>query len=314
MRMTGLPAALKGWIESGVEQMDIGSESVGHIKLRLKERRPDRTWVDLAEWLRSVLNSLSDRARYICIIDEFPIFVDVLLGRSEEEGIRFLRWFRAARQSITSVRFLLGGSINVEARLARLGESALLNDLEVLRVRPFPEAVADRFVMTLLRDNLEADEPAMREVTRSILEHVGQGVPFYLQLVTSQVVDAITIDGMPLDADTVRSIYEARVLGPDCRLRFDHYRSRLREYYTADDQSRAHAILDLLSDGGDHDESEMIERIEAEGAGLRDEVMRVVEQLETDFYVERVDGRVRFLHRILADWWRLNIRPYSRRR
>jgi len=183
--------------------------------------------------------------------------------------------------------------------------------LEVVRLRPFTDATSRAFVKERLAENLNVPPADVDDATEAICDAVGAGVPFFLQLVMSQVADAARIDGLPLTPDTVRLVYQERVLGPDCKSRFDHYRSRLKDYYDPDDETRARLVLCYLSDGGKHEESELLAALDAHGLGDPDgeAAGRVLAQLETDYYVVRRGSAVRFLHRVLADWWRVNIRP-----
>lgn len=300
--LKGLPAAAARWIRSGLEQFEVGASSIGHVKLSLREARPKEDWVALG----GIVTDLPASNRYLIILDEFPIFVSTLFKRSEELGTRFLQWFRATRQSLDRIHFLLGGSINLESSLAHRGLSALLNDLEIFRLRPFNSDVSTNFVTDLLLGKF-ADTPGdiVNNVASEVCSVVGQGVPFYLQLVTSHVVDAIRIEGASMNAEMVQAVYKEKILGPDCRTRFDHYRSRLKDYYEPDDETRARIILHILADGINHDEGDVLDELKKYGLGAKGE--DVLAQLEIDYYLERRNGKVRFLHRILADWWRVNI-------
>jgi hypothetical protein len=315
-RIKKLPSLLGKWIQGSIEQIEIGNVAAGHIKLALSKERPNQDWLSLAGLVTDLLNTLPNSTSYLVIIDEFPIFVASLFSQPGDIGPRFLQWFRAARQSIENVHFLVGGSVNLETSLARSGNSALINDLEVFRLRPFSEKLAQQFVHNLLHDKLECSTSEMEQLVNEVCSVVGPGVPFFLQVVAGQLVDAIRIEGAPASPETARWVYEDRVLGPDCRTRFDHYRSRLSDYYHPEDETRARIILGVLTDGEKHDESEVVNRLIAHGldSGTGAETELVMDQLEADYYIERRAGTVRFLHRILADWWRLNIRTTKRRR
>ncbi len=314
-RLKRLPSQLGQWLRC-VEQLEIGNAAIGQIKLALRQDRPDKDWLALGGLVTDVLGALPTSTSYLVIIDEFPIFVSALFRQSEEVGVRFLKWFRAMRQSIRHVHFLVGGSINLETSLARRGHSALINDFEVLRLRPFPPELTRRFVRQLLEGRVECSPMQLKGLIAEVCSVVGPGVPFFVQVVTGQLIDAIQIDGAPASPETLRWVYQSRVLGPDCRTRFDHYRSRLGDYYLPDDERRARVILDVLSDGSDHEEEEVIDQLIDHDLESDDgeHAARVIDQLEADYYIERRSGSIRFLHRILADWWRMNIRPPRRKR
>ena len=308
-RIKSIPAAIADWIRGALSQVEAGVESVGQIKLALREGRPDRGWQELGGLVVDLFQAFSE-AQYLVVLDEFPIFVESLFRHSEADAVQFLRWFRATRLSLRNVHFLLGGSINLETSLARRGHSALVNDLDVFRLRPFHDRLARDFVDGLLAEHLDTGQ----KLGQPICEVVGQGVPFYLAMVTAQVLDAIRIEDYPAVAETVHRIYHDRVLGPDCRSRFDHYRSRLKEYLEPEDEQRARLILCRLAHGPQREEV-LLAEVAAHGleTGPEPAGERVLSQLEADYYVIRQDGQVRFLHRILADWWRINIPAPARR-
>ncbi len=313
-RLKSLPSQIRQWLGGSIEQIEIGNVAAGHIKLALSKERPNHDWLSLGGLVTDLLGALPTSKRYLVIIDEFPIFVSALFSQSSDLAARFLKWFRATRQSTEHVHFLVGGSINLETSLARRGQSALINDLEVFRLRPFSNELASRFVRHLLQEKLGCSPEEEEDLVTEVCSVVGPGVPFFLQVLTGQVVDAIHIEGAPATPGTVRWIYQDRVLGPDCRTRFDHYRSRLGDYYNPDDEIRARVILGMLADGNYHEEDEVLKRLSGCGLDPSDgDNERVIDQLEADYYIERRSGAMRFLHRILADWWRMNIRSTKRK-
>jgi hypothetical protein len=140
-KLKEMPGALARWLTSGIERIEVGGAGVGELKLALRDGLQDKArWPDLAEELLGHLERYE--GRLLLSIDEFPMMVGNMLDRNEDVGVHFLRWFRAVRQQRAGsrVRFLLGGSVNIEPRLEALGQQALINDLQRYYLEPIPYA------------------------------------------------------------------------------------------------------------------------------------------------------------------------------
>ncbi len=310
-KLKKVPAEFLNWIKGGLEEVELGASSIATMRLKLSAARPAADWRDLGDMVCEAIRALPIEDRYLIVLDEFPIFLQALLQENEEDAEKFLQWFRATRMTLERTRFLVGGSINLETTLEHRGMSALINDLEVVRLRPFGDSVAREFTHGLLEPCLDVATGDREQVALAILDRIGEGVPFFLQLLSGEVSDAINIEGREPSIATVNFVYEQRVLGPDCRSRFAHYRSRLREYYHGDDELRARLILCKISDYHAHDLDDIVALLIAldldQLGGTQTE--RIVRRLESDYYIEQRGGKIKFLHRVLADWWRVNIRP-----
>lgn len=95
------------------------------------------------------------------------MMIATMLERGPEGAAHFLRWFRSIRQRRDTghVRFLLGGSVNIEPRLERLGQQALLNGLERVSIEPFARPRAVEFVAAVLATEALPTRPV--SLTRS---------------------------------------------------------------------------------------------------------------------------------------------------
>jgi hypothetical protein len=309
-----IPTALAKWAAGVLESIELETEPLGQVRISLRNNRPAETWQELAEVTLQALNSLPPEDHYLIILDEFPMFLEALFRKSADTATKFLQWFRAARQSVDSARFLIGGSVNLESILTRRGLSSLINDLEIVRLRPFTPLTAEEFTRLLLSSELGYSPEQVEQSAQTICNLVGEGVPFYLQMLASHLVDAIRIEGHPLGPETVVFVYNERVLGPDCKTRFDHYRSRISAHYLGDDADCAKIILCQLSDREWHTDESLVTAVTAAGVPSGAErIESVLSQLEVDYYIQRRDGKSAFIHLILADWWRFNIRPPARR-
>lgn len=94
-------------------------------------------WQDLGDALLRVLRETEQR--WVFLIDEVPLFVLALLGQSRERARTFLNWFRESRidnGANLSVRWLLAGSIGLDAVAARERLGDTINDLAIEPLGP----------------------------------------------------------------------------------------------------------------------------------------------------------------------------------
>jgi hypothetical protein len=131
----------------------------------------------------------------VFFLDEFPMMID-RMARSEkhrEDAKLMLYWLRAlrVRPDLTNVRFLIAGSIGIGRVLNELGEIAAINDFESLKLDPFTPKIASDFL-----DALAASEniPLTQPNKRKMLEVIGTPVPYFLQIIFSEVSKAHLLD------------------------------------------------------------------------------------------------------------------------
>jgi hypothetical protein len=292
-----LPGALFKWISGAVEEVGIGETK---LKLRDSLTRDD-SWQELAEQLLSHLHGYP--GWLLLIIDEFPMMISNFLRSDEAEALRFLRWYRAQRISPSAkrLRFLLGGSVNIEPTLEHLASEALLNDLERFRVDPLDQEDAILFV----REVLAAEGAIYEEATpEEIVRVVGTGVHFFLHVLMSECLSEARRKGTTVIRDVVAQIYESRVLGPQSRARFSHYQSRIKTHYGPLEEP-ARIVLAALTHRQPLTVLDVRKfLIEAQHADA--DFDRLLVLLEGDYYIIREGDTLQFQSKFLRDWWLRN--------
>ena len=144
----------RGWgLVSGVFGK-IDEIDVGGFKLALRQSDPD--WQE--NW-RQHGDRFLTQARNTClpilfIVDEFPDML-INLSRENEALLReFLAWFRTQRLNPApardSIRWLVGGSVNLASILDALGMVDLINDLEDIPLPPLSNRNIDDFLTEML--------------------------------------------------------------------------------------------------------------------------------------------------------------------
>ena len=295
-----LPKA--GWaaFRKTVEEVEIHK-----FKVKLKEQvRPH--WQESGEELFERIQK-SDK-RLLFILDELPMMIDAMARTHDgrEEAIAMLRWFRALRVSpkCENVRFAIAGSIGIGHVLNQLGEVASINDIEQLRLAPFPRKVAADLIDRLAKSNRIEISAGSR---KRMLDLLGTFVPYFIQVLFSEIVKVHKIDHKKITPKRVEQIYRDKVLGIDCKTYFDHYYGRLRAYYEPQEERVIKHTLRRLAT------TESLQRsfcYQIYRDGLREKASadgfsHLMANLENDFYIsfDSEADSYSFACKILRDWW-----------
>jgi hypothetical protein len=139
-----------------------------------------------------------------------------------------------------------------------------------------------------------------------MLDVIGTPVPYFLQIIFSEVSKSLLFDGEAITPRKVELIYRDKVLGVDCKTYFDHYYGRLRNYYQPHEEKAVKRILRELAVVGAMTRDACFQFYNLEVAAADLEAFNLLmTDLENDFYV-RFDGEKRqyqFSCKLLRDWW-----------
>lgn len=282
-------------------------EEVDLFKLKVKLREKLRSrWQEQGEELFKRIAESPHSV--IFILDEFPMMIDRMARAAShrEEAKTMLRWLRRLRQSpeLKNIRFLIAGSIGIGHVLNDLGEIASINDFEQVRLEPFPPRIAGALLDELSATHSISLSPACKA---RMLKLIGTPVPYFLQVIFSEVAKTHAQDGEPVTPKRVEQIYRDKVLGVDCKTYFDHYYGRLRDYYEpAEEKAVKRMLRELALVGGlTRDACHQFYREEIGRAADIEDFNRLMTDLENDFYI-RFDAEARryeFASKLLRDWW-----------
>ena len=306
----------EGWeLISGVLGK-VDAIGVGGFKLALRESDPDwrRNWRQHGDTF--LARARSTGAPILFIIDEFP---DMLLNlsRENERLLReFLAWFRTQRQNPAptrdSVRWLVGGSVNLSGTLDALGLVDLINDLEDISL----PLLTDRDIETFVEDMLgERDVPFDDDVPQRLIARLGRPIPLFMQMATQDLHRLWKREQRRIVAMDVDTVFDAMIVGSAARTRLQHFHSRIKQYYADPKRSIAHALLGQIS----------VSKSGLRRATLRRETERALADfgaplsaherkqifnqllldLENDFYIVEVEEEIYdFASGVLKSWWR----------
>jgi uncharacterized protein len=298
--LTYFPTELWSRFRETVEEVELYK-----FKVKLK-RQLERTWRQGGEELFDRIAKWNETL--VFILDELPMMIDFMsrTPQGRAEAVALLRWFRALRMSPArgNVRFVVAGSIGLGQILSDLGEVASVNDLEQLRLQPFPEKTAAALIDNLSKAEKVQLSPACR---RKILTLVGTHVPYFLQVLFSEVAKCHKQDGDAVTPKLIERIYHEKVLGVDCKTYFDHYYGRLRAYYQPGEERAIKTLLRELATkvSLQRDICFQVYKHALGTPATEDGFSHLMTNLENDFYV-RFDPAAscyEFSCKILRDWW-----------
>lgn len=175
------------WFNSWMERRKLSIKKIEAPGAAIELERVEHPWQREAEHLFDKL--ATSEARWLFLIDELPNLVLALYER-DPSGARartFLQWFRAQRQRPAlqeRVRFVLAGSIGLDAITHRIAGSAAINDLLDWRLGPFPADTARAFLVRVADSH---DMLLVPEVVEKLLEETEWLIPYHLQILVSEL-------------------------------------------------------------------------------------------------------------------------------
>ena len=275
---------------------------IAEIKIGLKERI-EKDWQNLGKILLKHAEQVDGKV--ILMIDEFPLMIKRMLKGKDKEAVEvFLHWFRSFRigpDALENVRFIIGGSIGIEHVLAQAGAVASMNDLDRIKVEPFPRDVAKSLVDGLFKNQ---SITVGDDVIEQVLQEVEIFVPFFLQLIVSETSKLARDKKENISSSLVSEAYRERVISVESRTYFEHFYSRLRDYYEPDEERTAKNMLKQLAIKKSLTIRELRNISRQTVPDLSDEIFsNLLSDLENDFYLKRRDDSYIFHTKVLRDWW-----------
>ncbi len=293
-------------------------EQIGAGGFKIALRRSDPDW--RTNWRQHGDTFLAQARKsgvpILFIIDEFP---DMLLNLSREDGgllREFLAWLRTQRQnpapSRDSIRWLVGGSVNLAGTLDALGMVDLINDLEDVSLPPLTARDVETFVTEMLSGrNVPFDD----DVPQRFISQLGCPIPLFMQMATQDLYRLWKRERRRIVPSDVDAVFDAMILGSAARTGLQHFHSRIGRYYANPKHSIAHALLGQVSmSGSGLRRATLLQETERALADLgialaaherRQLFNRLLLDLENDFYIVEVEeGVYDFASGVLKSWWR----------
>ena len=303
------------WIAALLER--VGEVDVGGFKVALREQNPKgrEEWRSLGDNEFFGLARQS-KSKLLFIVDEFP---DLILNmkRNHPELVRpFLGWFRGhcvnPHPKHDTVRWLLGGSVNLSSTLDAMGAIDLINALHDERLPVLTSSQVQEFVQRMLLDRKVEMAPA---IPNEVAKTLGRPVPIFLQMITQDLYRIWKRERQPLVLDDVKTAFGELIVSSSARDKLQHYYSRINQYYDEPKRSAAFALLAKMSISQSELDRAILEQefarvVQSQGYNLPDHDRKrlfnqLLRDLENDFYVAEIfDGKYDFASGLLKAWWR----------
>lgn len=228
------PNVIARWIDRRKQRV----KKVGALGATLELEAIERTWQPKAEELFEKL--LGFERPWLLMIDELPNVV-LALAEHDPSGARvqtFLHWFRDLRQrpeTADKLRFILAGSIGLDAVTRRHRLSATVNDLLVWRLGAYDDATAQRFLTALAAS---AKLPLSAEMAQLILREAEWCIPYHLQVIFNELQKRVR--GRAVEPADLAAVVEELLTK---KLYFSTWQERLPGTFGTPDVEYAELIL-----------------------------------------------------------------------
>ena len=305
-----------GWELVGNVLGKIDEIGVGGFKLALRQSDPGwrENWREHGDTF--LTQARKTHVPVLFIVDELP---DMLLNlsRDNEALLReFLAWFRTQRLNPApardSIRWLVGGSVNLAGTLDALGMVDLINDLEDMRLPPLTGNDIETFVQDMLGGR------GVRfgtDVAQRLIARLGRPIPLFMQMATQDLYRLWKHEQRKIVAADVDTVFDALIVSSGARTRLQHFYSRIRQYYAEPKRSIAYALLSQISvSESGLGRVTLLQETDRLLLGLGHELPgyerkqifnQLLLDLENDFYIIEVEDEVNdFASGVLKLWWR----------
>ena len=290
---------LLGWFGKRLSSVD--KVEVGRLKIDLQAAMAG-SWRDDA---RAIVGAVAEHDSVIAI-DELPLLVDRILKRDPAEAELLMSTIRALADGLPRVRWLVSGSIGLEAVLHRAGLTATITHLRSYPIDAWDEPTTTAAVEALGPSiGVTFDPGAAAEVHAQL----GLGVPYHVQLLMDEVRrEAERRNDRQVTVADIRRIYDGPFLTSAVRAHLLHLETRLDDVLGEGDALRlARDLLTQAAVSGVATQAnaqaladDLVEDADQRAPTLRE----VLEILVHDAYLGRDPDGWRFRSRLVQDWWR----------
>lgn len=300
-----------------IVRTNVDTASAGEFKIVLRNSDPywEKNWKQHGESLLAAIRK--SKRPVLIIIDELPDLILRMRDRDEALVRDFLAWFRVQRQnpvpSQDSVRWLIGGSVNLASTLDELGEVAAINDIAI---ETLPVLTDDQVIEFVTRMLGAREVPYETDVPRTVVKRLGRPIPLFLQYATQDIVRSWQNNTRTITTKDVDAIFDAMISSQAAQDKLQHYHSRIKLHYKQPKQSAAYSILGQLSLSSPSGLSrrallgEFVRHLDAQGLEMNEPDRRrqfnhLMRDLENDFYIVEIDDEsYDFASGLMKAWWK----------
>ncbi len=278
---------VKNAVRAHVDTVDVTRGSV-----TIKAVMADRSAVDvLGDVVSAVDKRLNGESNLIIAIDELPMAVESIMRHgSADMAAQLLHRLRHLRQSTTSIRWILAGSIGFHHVVREVGSTeGVIGDLYAASPGPLDPGWAEFLAKCLFLGIGRDAEPD----AAAAMADVAGGIPYVIHHVAHRLKGS----SGPIDADEVRAEFVNFARDRDASRAMTHLLSRL-------DGKDLHRLLDLFAMHGELGLSDVTKLFTIAGQAVeRDPLLEMLDLLCDDHYLRRLERGFAWKYDVLRRIW-----------
>jgi len=259
--------------------------------------------VDYLELFYEIIQNLKTNQKIIIMIDEFAQVVLNIIGKSNiNDATKLLTANRVLRQNkkiSEKVVFVYAGSIGLENVVSKIEQSATINDLTNINVKPLLFDDAIKFVEKITKSN---NINIQKEVIVYLLKKIEWLMPFYIQLIIDKFKNLDT----EITKDIIDKSFESLITEKG---NFEHWLERLKKQLKiAEEFKHSKEILCFISKNDKISTNEINDI--ADKNKLSDENRRyILKSLISEGYINYDESlkEYKFNSPLLKMWWYKNV-------
>ena len=240
--------------------------------------------------------------RVVLIVDEVPVLALRMEQQANGTGAALLDTLRRVRQTHSDgLAMLLLGSIGFH-HVVRSAPGSI-NDVDKQPVGPVSPADGAYLARCLMAG--ERVDCTDAQAVAVAIHEAAEGIPYYIQHLVKAARDRQRTDGVTTP-DTPIQLVDSALRHEDDPWNLRHYRDRVPEYYPGR-EDLAYAVLDVLAQAPEPLGIDDVLRLLASTTDLatpsRRALVDLVELLEQDHYLRRVDAASAFRSELVRRAW-----------
>lgn len=255
------------------------------------------------------LKRISSKEKLLLAFDECSFMLEEMLKKGNEseyesnkqKAIDFLSWFKKLRKNHANIRFLFSGSIKFAVFENELDKDGFFSDCKEYSLKPMDEASAKNLVEGLFYSE-EIYPPD--HVTDHIIKRTTPCFPYFLQIVTDEMVKYHRARRKFPTQKEMEGIIENEIIGTNCRRYMDQFLVNLRRYSPLEEKG-ARVLLNRLSNVKE-EKKDKLKALYVKATGDEKGFPKVLALIEYDFYITERNGHYSFANELMKNWWKTN--------
>lgn len=244
--------------------------------------------------------------KILFLFDEFTFMLENMSGKAEE-ACQLLDILYQTISGLKETRCIITGSTLIKRAINEFdykNKDAFYSLFDEKRLPGLSDEDGYELVQILLTViGIRPD----KEMVKSILDLIGTPIPFFIQLLVLEIEKGLKREGKEITPENIKMLYQERLLGPECKYYFKDYYKHLSKYKQQfryyDPFPGLKDIFEELSRGNrGADELKPIFKQRCPRAS-DDDFDRLMEYLEDEFYIKKIEGKYTFICNLIRDWW-----------